>query len=451
MLKKIVIIGAGSAMFTQGLVIDLLKNPCGFQWHLCLVDIDGQTLEAISKLVEKMLLAKGADILLTSTTDRCEVLPGADYVITTIGVGGRRAWEQDVFIPRKYGVNQPVGDTAMPGGISRAMRMIPAMLDIANDIQQLCPDAYFFNYANPMTANCRAIRKKTASPVVGLCHGVHHCEAYLAQFAGLEKHALTARAVGVNHLTFLYDIRNNGRDIRPLLRQKLAEIKAAATGRTHATVYKPQEQVPAELDEPFSWEIFDRFAAFPAPGDRHITEFLVEHFPGGSYYGKTLGYDAYSFEKTIKYGDRIHAEMIRLGQSTQPLPDDFFSMVSGEHEQLMDIIDAIEHDRHSFFSVNLPNEGAVKQFPASAVLEMPAIAMAGGLKPLQLDDFPDDLAALIQRPLAIVEMTVEAALTGNRHLMEEAILMGGYLSDAAAVARMTDELLKAQKSYLPQF
>ncbi|NJD04323.1 MAG: hypothetical protein FIA99_17400, partial [Ruminiclostridium sp.] len=150
MRKKLVIIGAGSAMFTQGLVMDLIKNPGKNKWHLALVDIDAQVIDSIAKLVKKMLEAKNADIELSYSTDRCDVLPEADYVVTTIGVGGRRAWERDVFIPRKYGIYQPVGDTAMPGGISRAMRMIPAMLDIARDIERLCPGAFFFNFSNPM-------------------------------------------------------------------------------------------------------------------------------------------------------------------------------------------------------------------------------------------------------------------------------------------------------------
>jgi len=155
MRKKLVIIGAGSAMFTQGLAADLItKQPGGAKWHLSLVDIDEKVLDGIVRLVKKMIDAKKADIELSWSTDRRDCLPGADYVVTTIGVGGRRAWEQDVFIPRKYGIHQPVGDTAMPGGISRAMRMVPAMLAITKDVIRYCPNAYFFNYSNPMAIIC---------------------------------------------------------------------------------------------------------------------------------------------------------------------------------------------------------------------------------------------------------------------------------------------------------
>jgi len=197
-----VIIGAGSAMFTQGLVMDLIKNPGKSRWHLALVDVDAEVLASITKLIRKILEAKNADVELSASTDRRDVLSGADYVISTIGVGGRRAWEQDVFIPRKYGIYQPVGDTAMPGGISRAMRMIPAVIDIARDIMRLCPDARFFNYSNPMTVICRAVRKAAGFPVTGLCIGVQGSEWYIADLAGLEREKVTSCSVGVNHLSF---------------------------------------------------------------------------------------------------------------------------------------------------------------------------------------------------------------------------------------------------------
>ena len=176
MSKKLVLIGAGSAMFTQGLVADMILSPDLGPWELGLVDIDPQALETTEGLSRQMISARGSEISLNASTDRCNVLPGADIVVSTIGVGGRRAWETDVFIPRKYGIYQPVGDSVMPGGISRAMRMIPALVDIAQDVKSLCPEALFINYANPMTANCWAIRKATGVPVVGLCHGVFHVE-----------------------------------------------------------------------------------------------------------------------------------------------------------------------------------------------------------------------------------------------------------------------------------
>ena len=449
--KKMVLIGAGSAMFTQGLVMDLINNPGHNSWRLALVDTDTDTLRAIERLVRKMIAAKNVDIEVEASTERRDVLPDADYVVCTIGVGGRRAWEQDVLIPRKYGVNQPVGDTAMPGGISRAMRMIPAMLALVQDVQTLCPQAYLFNYSNPMAMICRAVRKSTVFPMVGLCIGVPSTQWYIADFVGLEHEDVSSLSVGINHLTFIYDFRHKGKDAWPLVREKLAQEFKEDFDETVLDRFYAAKAEYFYLGEPFAWNFFKEYSAFPAPGDRHITEFFPERFPGGKYYGKTLGISAYSFEGVVTEGDTIHENAMRLATSEEPLPDDFFLHMHGEHEQLMEIINAIENDERKVFSVNVPNVGAVPNLPYEAVLEMPAIATAKGFRQIHIDDYPDVLAGFISRQLSIIELAVDAALKGDRKLFAEAILQGGYITDKKAVHAMVDELITAQKQYLPQF
>ncbi|UVI33312.1 family 4 glycosyl hydrolase [Paenibacillus spongiae] len=454
MRKKLILIGAGSAMFTQGLVSDLIRyaKRNGTKWHLGLVDPDPRAFDSIHKLSAKMIAAKEADIELSFSTERADILPGADYIAATVGVGGRRAWEQDVFIPRKYGIFQPVGDTAMPGGISRAMRMVPAMVDIARDAAKLCPDAFFFNYSNPMTVICRAISKATGTRAVGLCHGVHDSERHLAAFAGLDPARLTSYAVGVNHLTFLFDIRYDGKDARPILLEKYRELKREELENQNiGSSFAEMGGMPSTIGDPFAWELFERFNAYPAPGDRHITEFFPERFPQGQYYGKVLGKDAYSFENVIEWGDSIYERMDRLGQSPDPLPAEFFANEAGEHEQLIDIIDSIEHDGRRVYSANMTNNGSVPNLPGHAVLEMPCVATARGFMPMQTTDFPDTLAQLTAKPIAIAELTVDAALQGDRRLFEEAVLLGGYLTDRVQVERMVDELIAAHIAHLPQF
>ncbi len=432
--RKLVIIGAGSAMFTQGLVLDLIrKKPGGRRWHLALCDIDAEALSGVVELVGKMLRETQADVTLSWSQDRRAVLEGADYVVTTIGVGGRRAWEQDVLIPRKYGVFQPVGDTAMPGGISRAMRMVPAMLDIARDVRELAPQARFFNYANPMAIICRALYKRDI-PVTGLCIGTIDSQWYIADTMGWPRDRFTALAAGINHCTFLYDFRLDGQDVKEEIREKALALADKPDGR-----------------EPFAWRFFLTHGAFPAPGDRHITEFFTELFPGGAYYGKTLGVNAFSFEGTIAWGDKIHDDTMHLARADGPLGADFFTQLHGEHEQLMDIIDSTERDARGIYYMNTPNRGAVPNLPDGAVLEIPCAASAAGALPLQLQGFPDVLAAYTARFLSVIELAADAALNGDRKLMEEAILAGGYIADRNAVTAMVDELLAAHRGHLPQF
>lgn len=453
--RKIVLIGAGSASFTRGLVADLILAPDLGPWHLGLVDVNPQALETAEGLSRRMVEARGVDIKIDASTDRRELLPGADVVVMTVGVGGRRAWEQDVLIPRKYGVYQPVGDTAMPGGVSRAMRMIPALVEIARDVQTLCPSSLFINYSNPMTANCWAIRKATGLPVVGLCHGVFHVEHQLAEFIGAPPEELTSLYAGLNHMTFLYDLRWQGRDAWPLVRARLAAERGQPTDLARLAQEFPEMGAPRgtfkAADNPFSWSIFETYGAYPAVNDRHVVEFFPERFPQGRYYGKTLGVDAFSHEKTIQNGDEHYAAMRAQALGQQPPDERIFGRASGEHEQLTDILRALAGDARRIFNVNLPNRGAVPNLPADAILELPAAATAKGLRPLQLLDFPDPLAAIVNRKISAVALTVEAALTGNRLLFVEALLADGAVTDPEIAHRLAEELLKAHQAYLPNF
>jgi alpha-galactosidase len=272
MTKKIVLIGAGSAMFTQGLVADLVLSRDLGPWELGLVDIDPRGLETAEGLSRRMVEAKKAAITISASLDRRDILPGADVVVSTIGVGGRRAWEEDVFIPRKYGVYQPVGDSVMPGGVSRAMRMIPALVEIAQDVKALCPGAWFFNYSNPMTANCWAIREATGLPVVGLCHGTFHVERQLAEFIGAPAGEVTTLFAGLNHLTWIFDLRWQGRNAWPLVRARLAQERGEPQNLAELAQEFPEMGAASEgfkaADNPFSWSLFEVYGAYPAVNNR---------------------------------------------------------------------------------------------------------------------------------------------------------------------------------------
>ncbi len=445
--QKIVIIGAGSAMFTQGLVADLIL--AGWSARLALVDIDPVALETAEGLARKMIEARDAPITVESSTDRRDVLPGADVVVITIGVGGRRAWEADVMIPRKYGIYQPVGDTIMPGGISRALRMIPANVDIARDVLALCPDAFFINYSNPMTVNCWAVRKATGANMVGLCIGTHHVFHELAGFIGKPVEEMSYLAAGVNHFTWLYDLRWKGQDAWPLVREQVARERTAGAQTTNDTsMWGGGFNV---ANNPFAFSLFEAYGAYPAVNDRHVTEFFPERFPGGDYYGKILGIDAFNVEGVLAYGDDIYKQMRARALGNAPLSEDFFDRASGEHSQLLDILKSIADDDRQMYAANLPNGGAIPGLPADAVLEMSSVATGRGLLPVQVANFPQQLIAPLARKIAGQQVTIAAALTGDRALFVEALLMDGAVTDPVKAGKLADELLAAQKQYLPQF
>ena len=451
---KLVLIGAGSTVFTQRLIADVILSGEADRWELALVDIDPVTLDAVDRLVRKMLALKDVDFPIVSTTNRRDVLAGADFVVTTIAVGGRRGWELDVQVPRKHQVYQPVGDTMMPGGISRAMRMIPQMVAIAEDVGELCPDAYFLNYSNPMTAVCRAVRLKTGVPVIGLCHGVHYVEGVLARFLGVNEGSITSFGVGLNHLTFLTHIRCNGEDAMPMLKSKADEQRPLLQQELNSKTDWPNSvtgRPPRYSDDPFTWSIFERYGMLPVALDRHITEFYPERFPHGQYYGRTLGVDAYSIDGRIALGDTWFDEMLAVARSSDRLPASFFENVPGESEQLVEMMQSLLRDQRHVYSVNMPNGGTVPGLPAQAVLEMPAAAGAAGFTPLQSPALPPALTAKLLSKIAAVEVTVEAALTGSFDLFVEALLTDGTVSEPDKAAALARDLIEAHKAHLPQF
>lgn len=449
---KLVLIGAGSTVFTQRLVADIILAGEEHLWELALVDIDPVTLDAVDKLVGKMLVAKNADIPVTATTDRREVLKGADFVVTTIAVGGRKGWQTDIEIPRRHGIYQPVGDTAMPGGISRAMRMIPQMIAIANDVADLCPDAHFFNYSNPMTAICRAIRRETGVPVVGLCHGVHHVEGVLARFLGVEEEALSSFGVGLNHLTYLTRLRYKGADAIPLFHAKLDEQEPSlAKELAEKAVWDNivTGRAPRWSDDPFSWGMFRKYSIFPCAMDRHAVEFFPERFPGGAYCGHRLGVEAFPIDERIGLGDTWYDEMLEIANSPDPLPRSYYENVPGESEQLLEIMHSLLYDRREVFSVNLPNTGAAPYLPKDAVLEVNAAAVGGGFAALQADPLPPALVAKLCAKIEAIEITVDAATTGSRDMMVEAMLADGAVGTPDQARALTDELIEAHREHLP--
>lgn len=424
-------------MFTRGLLADLIQR--GEECDLALVDIDPEALAVAEGLARKMIEARKSPIKLAASTDRRDVLPGATAVICTIGVGGRRAWEQDVFIPRKYGIYQPVGDSVMPGGSSRALRMIHSMVAIAQDVLDLAPNALFFNYGNPMGPVCRGVRKATGAEMIGLCHGVFGVGYYLAHVLGIDSSRLQYTAVGMNHLTWFTEVRIDGRDAIPRLREIAAE-KLAQRGK-----------VPPDELNVFSWELFDLFGAFPAVLDRHVCEFFTRFFWNGDYYGKKLGVDAYSFEDTIASGDHIFDEMKEVAFSDQPLDDEYFKRIGGEHEQVIEIIDCIRRDARVVYSANLPNRGQVPNLPTDAVVECPAVADASGLRPIVQPPLSPGIAGTLATRFQWVETVVEAALEGSRTKFIQALVLDGSVDSIETATKLADDLLTEHAEYLPQF
>ncbi|MGE5529735.1 MAG: hypothetical protein ACM3X6_11425 [Patescibacteria group bacterium] len=437
MKKTIVILGVGSTYFTRGIVESLITK--GGEWEVRLVDIDPQCLEIAVLLTKRLVELYKAPVTIVGSLERKEVLPGADAVVSTIGVGGRRAWEKDVFIFRQFDINQSTGDTYGAGGVSRALRTIPVMVEVARDIERLCPGAIFINFTNPLTVNVRAVAKATAAKIAGLCYGVTFHEHFLAKFIGVPWREVSCRAIGVNHFTWITEFQHQGRDAWPLVRQKLKE-KAGTPEVEH---------------NPYTWELFRMFDAYPCVGDGHICEFIPGWQGRGAYYGRTFGIDAgHNFEEYAAGFDRVYEEMADQAYGRKPVTKSEVD-ISGEtfkdEDLFIDVLNALQGGEAIFRTVNLPNIGQASNMPAGAVLEATTFISGAGFQPLCFGELPPGISAIMQRIIGVQELTVEAALRADRKLAIQALVAGETVKTEAEAEKMMDVILETHRAYLPQF
>jgi alpha-galactosidase len=449
--RSLVLIGAGSAVFTRGLLADLISADDLGSWDLRLVDVNEAALDVAMGLARRMVDARGAGdrIGLTGSTDRRAVLPDADFVVTCVGVGGRDAWLRDHTVCMEHGVFQPVGDSVMPGGVSRLLRTVPVMVDIARDVAALAPSALFFNYSNPMTANVMAMTRHGGASVVGLCHGMHHVQRELAEYIEAPFEETSTLYGGINHLTFIYDFRWRGADAWPLVQAKReAERSQPPDPDDIGNIFNKGVRAS---QNPFSWELFDTYGAYPAVNDRHVTEFFPQRWPGGACYGKTLGVDAFSVPEILEWGENRYQSMRAQAEGRAPLDETVFGRSTGEQEQLIAIIRSVLDDAREMFSVNLLNAGAVPGLPDDAAVEIPGVATARGLRPVQVPDLSPALTAILAQRLVPVTLAIEAALLGDRGLVAEAMIADGAVTSPADARALSEALIEAQAQHLPAF
>src|SRR5690242_1765604 len=221
-MPNITLIGAGSVVFTRNLCSDILLTPALRNATIALMDIDPGRLAQARDLVQALIDGRKLDARVEATTDRREALRGADYVVTTFQQGGLEAYKLDIEIPQKYGVEQCVGDTLGPGGVFRALRTIPVLIDLGREMDELAPNALLLNYVNPMAANCWAFDRATGRPHVGLCHSVQGTSEMLAGWAEAPYDEVVYRAAGINHQAFFLEFRHGAEDLYPRIREAAA-------------------------------------------------------------------------------------------------------------------------------------------------------------------------------------------------------------------------------------
>ncbi|MBA8796061.1 alpha-galactosidase [Friedmanniella endophytica] len=433
--RSLVLIGAGSTVFTPGLMADLARTPVFAGWTVHLVDLNPEAAEVMARLGTRMAAATGADLRFEPHTDRREALLGARFVATTVAVGGADGWRADLDLPQRHGITQTVGDSVGPGGVLRALRHVPELAAIAADVAELAPAATMINYSNPLTANVRAVTSTTDLAVIGLCHGTMHTLAALVRDLGLTDRSGDVRATfaGLNHLCWLLDLRLGAEDLYPRV---LALVEERAGG-----IDAPPSQGEG-LAQPVSADLLRTFGRYPAPGDRHVSEFfgwyLTGEDPGALRWGLQHGRDdtdRYIDEKTDLW-DRLRAQAAGM----EPLPA---APDAQEAERLVAICAAlVEGADRLELAVNLPNRGAIAGLPDEAVVEVPAV-IGRTVTPLAVGALPAGITAVLAARAAQQEIVVRAALTGDRALAVQALALDPLVPGPAVAARIIDDAVAA--------
>jgi alpha-galactosidase len=442
-MPKITLIGAGSTVFTRNLCNDILLTPALQDSTICLMDIDSVRLEQARALVQTLVDRRGLKAEVVATLDRKNAIKDAGYVITTFQQGGLEAYALDIEIPRKYGVEQCVGDTLGPGGVFRGLRTIPVLLDICDDIDDLAPDALLLNYVNPMAANCWGVSAGSGRPYVGLCHSVQGTSEMLARWAGAPYEEVNFVCAGINHQSFFLEFCQGHEDIYPKLWKAIEDPDIYGT-------------------EPVRIEMMKYFGYFVTESSGHASEYVP-------YFRKNVKMIEEELVPLFKSSADAWFDFARTGgylrecqKRAAHMAEDFKELIDGtremsltrSHEYGSVIIEAMETNRPAKINGNVPNFGLITNLPEGCTVEVPCLVDASGIQPTTIGDLPPQLAALNRTNINVQELVVEACLSGEPDAVYHAVMLDPLTAGVCTLPQihaMVAEMLAAEKAWLPQF
>jgi alpha-galactosidase/6-phospho-beta-glucosidase family protein len=446
---QVTIVGGGSYQWGPELMADLFGTPALAGMHLVLQDIDPAPLPKMEALAGKLNDALDAKATVATTTDLGAALDGAHFVIVCISTGGFRSMTVDLDVPAQHGITQTVGDTVGPGGINRSLRNIPVLVGIGKAMEQHCPDAWLFNITNPMTCLTRAVCRETNIKTVGLCHEVGNFCMDLAIACGRPFESVTCSVTGINHFPVLTALEVDGAEGFDVLRKLVDEVGGLESlrpspDRPEAEKFSKRDFAERHL---FKLTLLDRWGTFPAAGDRHIAEFVSFALTPESEWGA-----AYNIGLSpISRREQHQAEYVADVDAWLAGTKDLQTWQSGELPSPM--IQAMLSGEPFEAPVNIPNAGQGVGLPPDAVLESICVIDGDGIRGRDRSVLPPPYDEIVRRHVATQELTVEAALRGDRRLAGEAFALDPLAGrgDLRVTESMVDELLAGTAEWLPQF
>ncbi|MGO4542736.1 alpha-glucosidase/alpha-galactosidase [Paenibacillus sp. 2TAB19] len=431
-MSKITFIGAGSTVFAKNILGDVMHTPALQGFEIALFDIDAVRLSDSEKMLLNLKQTSGSSCVVKAYTDRKEALRGAKYVVNAIQVGGYDPCTiTDFEIPKKYGLRQTIADTVGIGGIFRNLRTIPVMLDFARDINEVCPDALFLNYTNPMAVLTNVMNTYGGVRTVGLCHSVQVCVPDLFKHLDMDPTGVKWNIAGINHMAWLLEASKDGVDLYPEIKRRAAEKQKE----------KHHDMVRFELMLKFGYYITES------------SEHNAEYHP--YFIKKSYPELVERFNIPLdEYPRRCVNQIEGWKSMRESLVNDSNLEHCRSHEYASYIFEAIETNKPFKIGANVMNTGLITNLPKEACVEVPCLVDANGVTPTYVGDLPPQLAALNRTNINTQLLTIEAAITGKRDHIYHAALLDPHTSAELSmddIVSLCDDLIEAHGTWLPSY
>ncbi len=464
-MPKITFIGAGSTVFAKRLLVDILSFPELANSTISLHDIDEKRLRTSEVVAHKVAQALDAHPTIEATTDRRAALDGADYAISMFQVAGYKPGTVvDFEVPKKYGLRQTIGDTSGIGGIMRALRTIPVLLDVCHDMQNLCPGVTFLNYVNPMAMNCWAISRASKVKTVGLCHSVQGTAAQLAYDIGVPLEEINYLCAGINHMAFYLRFERKTEDgvedLYPRIRQVVEEGRVPDWNLVRYEMLTRLGYFVTESSEHFAeyvpWFIKrdrpDLLERFNVPLDEYLRRCEAQMNIWEVMQESLEDPDISITEVTPEMLESARKALESTVIPAHFIEEIFELRVSGEYAPL--IIHSVETGTPRVVYGNVPNRGLIDNLPPGCIVEVPCVVDKNGVQPTRIGALPPHLAALMQTNINVQALTVEAALTHKREHIYHAAMLDPHTAaelDLDQIWSLVDDLIEAHGDWLPTY
>lgn len=416
---KIAFFGATSMSFGLSMLRDVFCSGELRGSTLVLVGRNRATLSKTAELAKLLNNKTGAGVIVEQTTDRRAALDGAEFVVNAMAIERNRLWQLDFAVPRKHGISHTLGENGGPGGLFFTLRTLPLVFDLVREMEELCPQALFLNFANPESRIILALGKYSSIRALGLCHGIFMGQGDVARVMGLPSEQVEVWGAGINHFQCLLQIRNRstGEDLYSLLRKMEKD-------------YDPSFA-------PLTRQLFRAFGYWMTCSDEHLGEYLAYGWEGGQ-----KGYD---FAGDERWRTEFAEERERV-LAGAPSPA-WWLTPSGERGAAA--IGSIIHDKKRVLESGIVyNGGVIPNLPADCAVEVPVMADAAGVHPISLGPLPDAIAKLLLPAVSVHQLAVEAAMHGSKEIALQALLIDPVVNSASAAVKLLDELWEVNRPYI---